>query len=522
MRGLRERLARVGLRWRLAGWIALVTLICTGVAFVAVYRGTGTQLRQQIDGEIAGYANGLTHDLARKAPPTPARAFAEAGEYVRDQSFAASSIVLFANVPGRGTVTNRPELFSDAARPDDGESAAEQAHENTLSAKLLASPAGYRTLPLGDVGELRLLKHHVRLRDGTNATVGVGESLASVAHAQASVARAFILAGLIALAGALLAAYLIGTRVSRPLRRMASVAARVDAGDLHPRIHDPGGEAREVRVLSDAFNHMLDRLTEAFAGQRAFVADASHELRTPLTVIRGQLEVLAAQERPSPGELRRVESLVQAEIGRVSRLVDDLLLLARSEQTEFLRLQPIELRPFVEQLWDGIGLLADRRFELAGSVPEGILTGDPDRLAQALRNLIGNAIEHTAPGSGLVRLRVEPLRGGRLRMLVEDDGPGIPREQRERVFDRFHRTDSARDRASGGTGLGLSIVRAIALAHGGEVCAGSSPEGGARIELVIAGFAPSSAPRARPAGPAPLAQDAGVPERVAARLGPHA
>src|SRR5581483_654474 len=100
----------------------------------------------------------------------------------------------------------------------------------------------------------------------------VGEPLAGVAHAQASVARAFILAGGLALAGALLAAFLIGTRVSRPLRRMAAVAAKVDAGDLHPRIHEPQGQAQEVRVLTDAFNHMLDRLTEAFAGQRAFVA----------------------------------------------------------------------------------------------------------------------------------------------------------------------------------------------------------------------------------------------------------
>jgi len=510
MRALRERFARVGLRWRLAGWIALVTLICTGIAFVAVYKGTGTQLRRQIDGEIAGYADGLVHTLARSAPRTAAGAFAEAREYVRDQSFAAGSTVLFVTVPGRGTVTNRPELFATAALPDDGESASEQTHENALARDLLNRPSGYATLQLGDVGELRVLERRVRLRDATVVTVGVGESLAGVAHAQASVARAFILAGGLALAGALLAAFLIGTRVSRPLRRMAAVAAKVDAGDLHPRIHDPRGESHEVRVLSDAFNHMLDRLTEAFAGQRAFVADASHELRTPLTVIRGQLEVLAAQDHPSPEELRRVEALVQAEIARVSRLVDDLLLLARSEQAEFLRLAPIELRPFVEQLWDGMSLLADRRFELAGEVPEGILTADPDRLAQALRNLVANAIEHTEPGTGLVRLRVLALSSGHLRLLVEDDGPGIPGEQRERVFDRFHRTDAARDRASGGAGLGLSIVRAIAQAHRGEVSVGSSSEGGARIELLIGGFVPSEA-RAQPGRRRRrLAQDAGV------------
>ena len=150
------------------------------------------------------------------------------------------------------------------------------------------------------------------------------------------------------------------------------------------------------------------------------------------------------------------------------------------------------------------------------------MRADPDRLAQALRNLVGNAIEHTAEGAGLVRMRVEPLRGGRVRFLVEDDGPGIPSDQREWVFDRFHRTDAARDRASGGTGLGLAIVRAIALAHGGSVSAGSSPEGGARIELVIGGFSPRAPrPRALEVGDQ-LSEDAGVTDRVTAGLRPHA
>ncbi len=521
MRALRGRFSRVGLRWRLAGWVAFVTLLCTGIAFFAVYRGTGTQLRQQIDGEITGYAKGLAHGLTRAAVATPARARAEAAEFVGDQSFAASSTLLFVTMPGSPTVTNRPELFSDTANPDNGETADEQARENVLSHRLLTQPVGYSTLSLPDVGNLRLLKRTVRLHGGVVATIGVGEPLGAVTHAQASVARAFVLAGILALAGALLAALLIGTRVSRPLRRMAAVAARVDAGDLHPRIHDTGGQAAEVRVLSDAFNHMLDRLTDAFARQRAFVADASHELRTPLTVIRGQLEVLASQPSPSGAEVRRVESLVQAELARISRLVDDLLLLAKSEQTEFLRTEPIDLRPFVEQLWEGTSMLADRRFEL-GEVPEGTLLADPDRLAQALRNLIANAVEHTAAGDGLVRMRIEQLRDGRLRFLVDDDGPGIAREQRERVFDRFHRTDEARDRASGGTGLGLAIVRAIALAHGGGVRAARSPEGGARIELVIAGFSHRPPSPRRPQLERALPEDAGVPDRVAAGLGPHA
>jgi two-component system, OmpR family, sensor kinase len=237
---------------------------------------------------------------------------------------------------------------------------------------------------------------------------------------------------------------------------------------------------------------MLDRLAEAFTAQRAFVADASHELRTPLTVIAGQLEVLAAQPNPPLEEVRRVEALVQAEIARVGRLVDDLLLLARMEQTEFLQLETLDLAPFVSDLWDGMSLLARRRFELA-PLPSGTLAADPDRLAQALRNLVRNAIDHTAPERGIVRMRVEPAARGRVRFFVEDDGPGIAASQRDRVFERFHRTDAARDRASGGTGLGLAIVRAIAEAHGGTVAAECSPEGGARIVLELKRFSASTA-----------------------------
>ena len=488
MRRSRFRFSSLGLRWRLAGWVTLVTLLCTGIAFVAVYRGTGTQLRHQIDQEISGDAGEFADNLALVRSSSPRRVADAAKRYVRDQPFAVSSTLLFAVVPGAGTSSNRPELLGRGT-PEAGETQATQAQENSLSARLLTVGDGYSTVAFPDVGDLRLLKRTVRL-GGQRVTVAAGEPLATVAHAQRGVARTFILAGILALAGAVLASYLIGTRVSRPLRRMAAVAARVDAGDLHPRIHDHGGQGNEVRVLAAAFNHMLDRLTDAFAGQREFIADASHELRTPLTVIRGQLEVLAAQPSPSTAEVRRVEGLVQAEIARISRLVDDLLLLANAEQTQFLRIAPIDLPAYVHELWDAMSLLANRHFEL-GPVPAGTLQADPDRLAQALRNLVANAIGHTSQERGLVRMRAELAPSGRIRFLVEDDGPGIPADQRERVFDRFHRTDAARDRASGGTGLGLAIVRAIAEAHGGRVAAGRSAEGGASVELELPGFKPA-------------------------------
>jgi signal transduction histidine kinase len=235
-------------------------------------------------------------------------------------------------------------------------------------------------------------------------------------------------------------------------------------------------------VLAEAFDHMLDRLERAFDRQTAFVADASHELRTPLTVVRGQLEVLALAERPEPEEVRRVQKLVGVEIDRMSRLVEDMLLLAQAGEEGFLRPSVIELRPFVRDLVAGLADVAPRHLEI-GAIPDALVEGDEDRLAQALRNLLRNAIAHTGEG-GHVELGAE-TNDHRLRFVVDDDGPGIPPDQRVAIFDRFHRLDGGRSRDAGGAGLGLAIVQAIATAHGGRVWAAAAPAGGARFVLEI-------------------------------------
>src|ERR1017187_6583280 len=221
MRSALGRLRPVGLRWRLAAWVAAVVLVCTGITFVAVYRGTGGQLRNQIDREVAGDATDLSHNLMSSDDRAPREVAKTAARYIRGQPFSASSTLLFAIVPGVGTSTNRPELFA-SAKPDSGETPAQQAAENRLSAHLLSAGNGYSTLTLPDVGDLRVLKRVALIPGGLRVTVGAAEPLAPVAHAQRGVAQAFILAGILALAGALLASYLIGTRVSLPLRRMES------------------------------------------------------------------------------------------------------------------------------------------------------------------------------------------------------------------------------------------------------------------------------------------------------------
>jgi signal transduction histidine kinase len=186
-----------------------------------------------------------------------------------------------------------------------------------------------------------------------------------------------------------------------------------------------------------------------------------------------------------------------------------MLLLARSEQRDLTDRREIDLPQFIEELWTTSTVGVDRQLEL-GPVPDGQLDADPDRLAQALRNLIDNAIAHTAEADGYIGLRVEALPGGWVRFIVTDDGPGIPEEERARVFERFHRTDGARDRKTGGAGLGLAIVKAIAEAHHGQVRAVEPNGTGARIEMEIDRFV--AAPGQRILG---ARGDRGDPQRAA-------
>ena len=455
------------LRWRLTALIGAVVVLSVGATYVAVYRGTGTQLRNQIDRELRADAQAFGRGGVPPGSPATVDVERAARAYISSQPFRASSRLLIVVLPGRRPLSNEPELLARAPR-------------------ITATKPGLSSVDVEGLGSLRLYHEAVRRAGRTVAVVAVGEPLTPVTRAEKQVARTFLLAGSVTLVIGLLAGYLVAARTAGPLRRMARIAARVDAGELSPRMAQ-SGPRDEVRALADSFDLMLDRLEDAFARQRAFASDASHELRTPLTVIRGQLEVLARQAHPTPDDVRRVERLVRTEILRMERLVDDLLVLARADEREFLRRRPIDLPRFAAELLDGARPTAERHFEL-GPIPMGVVDADPDRLAQALRNLLRNAIEYTSDG-GVVRL-TGAAAGGRVTLAVEDDGPGIPRAHRERVFDRFHRTDSARTRVRGGAGLGLAIARAIAEAHGGTIYAGESPEGGARVAIELPDFRP--------------------------------
>jgi signal transduction histidine kinase len=228
----------------------------------------------------------------------------------------------------------------------------------------------------------------------------------------------------------------------------------------------------------------LGRLEESQARQRRFVADASHELRSPLAIIRQHAEVALAH--PNRTDTAKLARTVLAEDTRMQRLVEDLLLLARAdESTSPVRRQPVDLDDVVFEVAAGLRQSSSLRVDTT-AVSAGRVAGDPSQLQRMVQNLADNAARHARATVGFV-LREDAA--GTTELCVDDDGPGIAEADRKRIFERFVRLDGARTRDAGGSGLGLAIVAEIVAAHGGTVTIGTSPLGGARFKVSLPGHA---------------------------------
>lgn len=276
-----------------------------------------------------------------------------------------------------------------------------------------------------------------------------------------------------ALIAALLASWLVAGRALRPLKSFAGEAEAIGgARDFGRRVPVPVSRD-EVAVLAASFNGMLSRLQDSFESQRRFVADASHELRTPLTTIQGNAGLLATHSVSE--ETRRAAATdIVAESARMSRLVDRLLTLARADAGVGLVLVPIDLKSIVVETGrQAAAAHAGRKLSVVAT--EAWVLGDADGLRQLLVILLDNALRYSKTEAE-VRLEVE---GRWARVVVADDGDGIPPDQRERVFQRFYRVDQAR--AGSHAGLGLAIARWIVAEHHGRILAGEAKLGGAAL-----------------------------------------
>jgi len=338
-----------------------------------------------------------------------------------------------------------------------------------------ALPAGgSRQLETRDHGEVVMAVKPVN--DATTRGAYVPVYFPAGERAQfVAVMRTYALVAGLALVLVSVGAWLVSDRLLQPLRQMRATAQEISHTDLSRRIETTGND--DITDLGNTFNAMLDRLEHSFGQQRRFLDDAGHELRTPITIVRGHLELLDPEHVPDTEATR---ALVLDEVDRMARLVDDLIVLAKSGRPDFVRAVDIDAGELTDEVLDKVRALGDRAWKLDERA-EGTVRVDPQRVTQALLALATNAVQHTEPGDVIALGSAH--EGGRVRWWVRDTGPGVAPEDAERIFERFQRGGQVR--GPEGSGLGLSIVRAIATAHGGRVRLDSEPGEGATFTLVL-------------------------------------
>jgi len=435
--------------------LALTAAVVLGL--VVMYRLQLNSADQTIHGQLGTYAAQIEQSAVRGWFPQPLPA-SDLGQTAQAQVLAPDGTVLAATRNWAG----RPALYLYTLPPG--------------STTPVRTPAGDRMLP-DDLSEY-----------GEHATVG-GRPVAIITTARTylqsqveqTFARLLIIGVPVLLVLACGTVWLVTGRALRPVEQIRGAVTAITSADLSQRVPEPGTDD-EIGRLARTMNDMLARLDDAAARQRRFVADASHELRSPLTAIRTGLEVgLAHPDRaPWPQIARRAVRQSQ----RLEQLIAQLLALARADAHQpAARRQPVDLA----------ALLADLRAATPApgvsidlSVPPGTATaGNPEDLSRMFRNLLDNAVRY-ARHRVLVTVRITgAARPDGVVVEIADDGPGIPAEERERVFGRFVRLDASREQASGSAGLGLAIAREIATAHGATIVLTEAPGGGTRAVVAV-------------------------------------
>jgi two-component system OmpR family sensor kinase len=475
-------LERLSLRARLVLGVIILSLVGLAAANVATYASLRSFLFDRTDQSMLEARGGIAHaldDLCSDRYDRPPRG-ATPGDYLelRDSD---------GDVVCRGQVTSYGEAA--LSPPDLPRSIPEPAND----------PEGAKfVVDSRDGGER--YRVHAWSDPLSGSTLVAARSLVDVD----ATLRRLLLIELLVTAAVLAALAALGLWVVRlglrPLEAIGSTAAAIADGDLTRRVQR--AEPRtEVGRLGLALNAMLTQIEAAFNARaaserklRRFVADASHELRTPLAAVRAYAELFSRGADRRPDDLERAMAGISRESERMSLLVQDLLLLARLDEGRPLERKRVELDEVVGEAVETASTVEpDRELQLESE--RVAVLGDRDRLRQIVDNLLSNVRAHTPPGAP-ARVRVGPVNGHAV-VEVDDSGPGLSADAKERVFERFYRADQSRARATGGVGLGLSIVAAVAQAHGGRASAESQPGAGAKFKIEL-----------------PLARDDGVDDKL--------
>ncbi|MFF2201115.1 sensor histidine kinase [Streptomyces sp. NPDC058145] len=469
--------------------VVLIAVVCSVIGTVttlALRSHLYDQLNGQLD-EVAARASGSF------GPPgeEPRGGMAPGGQKPRTRPPVLTEFVTKGPQP-QGTIAATVEngVITDAQRGKQSRSDFEMKPKSLTKAQIAALQAvpredgGQRTVDIPGLGEYR-----VEYRTGDNGAYYVAVPTTSVDNTINTLILVEISVTAAGLVAAVIAGYALVGVATRPLRKVAATATRVSELRLHTgevilseRVLESECDPHtEVGQVGAALNRLLDHVHGALHARqqsetrvRQFVADASHELRTPLASIRGYAELTRRGREQVGPDTRHALGRIESEAGRMTLLVEDLLLLARLDAGRPLRFEQTDLVPLVvDTVSDARAAGLDHNWRLDLPDAPAPVSADAARLQQVLVNLLGNARNHTPPGT-TVTARVR-RRGAWMCVDVEDNGPGVPPELLPHVFERFARGDSARSRATGSTGLGLAIVQAVAAAHGGAVTVDSVP-----------------------------------------------
>jgi signal transduction histidine kinase len=462
---------RLHVRWRLTLAFAIVMAAVLAATGLFVYQRQAANLDGAIDRALVARADDVgalaqqSESGLREARPATSGRTAQLAQLID-----ASGRVL-DQTPG---VSDRPLLSA---------------------AQIARARAGHPVtteMPIAHDEPVRLLAQPVRAQ-GQRMVVVVGQSLEARNTALETLGGELLLGGPAALLLASLAGYLLTGAALRPVETMRRRTAEISASDLHRRL-PPAGNNDELGRLGRTLNEMLARIQSSIERERTFFSDASHELRSPLAMLRTELELIA-RERPTGPALQTATRSAIEETDRLSRLADDLLLLARADDHQLaLRHARVPAADLLEQAGDRARRQAGRLQVSVEAVPDAYLDIDRDRIAQALDNLVANALRYA---SSIIVLSAR-AQGTSVELHVTDDGPGFPAAFLPEAFERFARADAAR--TEDGVGLGLAIVRTIAETHGGQAQATNHARGGADVWITLPQAVDgTSAARAAPA-----------------------
>ncbi len=450
-------------RARVLGWFMFIVAIALGLNLVVVDAFMNARAEATVETELEHEVVKFREFAGRSVDPATGQQFIDVQGLLR--SYLAEAVperreALFSVVDGRpADRTRNPVPIRLDLRPDVVATAGSASATVTRTVTTPQGAAVYAVIPVAagpaqPTASLVIVEY-------------TDEAVADVAQ----VVRVIALASLAALLIAGGIAWFVAGRILSPLRQVRRTAEAIRESDLTRRIETVPDARDDVTRLAVTFNGMLDRLESAFGAQRAFLDDAAHELRTPLTVIRGHLELMG----DDPGERAETTRLLLEEIGRMNRLVDDLLVLAAADRPDFLTLSEVDLTDLVVGSVARASALAPRRWSVREAA-DVVVVADEPRLTQALVQLAANAVRFTSRGD---RLSIgSALRQGQVVLTVRDSGVGVPDDLKAAIFDRFTRGDQR-----GGTGIGLAIVRSIAVAHGGSVGVSDTDGGGASFTL---------------------------------------